>query len=68
MKNKKIIFNIMAVLLIAIFSISITPKSLQNDTFYTIKIGEHIIQNKGIDFKDPFSGHENLKYTYPHWL
>ena len=61
-----IIFNIMAILLIAIFCFSISPVTLQNDTFYTIKIGEHILEN-GIDMKDPFSFHE-LKYTYPHWL
>ena len=60
-------FTIMAVILIAIFCFSISPVTLQNDTFYTIKIGEHILQN-GIDMKDPFSWHENLQYTYPHWL
>ena len=60
-------FTIMAVILIAIFSFAITPITLQNDTYYTIKIGEHIVQ-KGIDMQDPFSWHENLPYTYPHWL
>lgn len=60
-------FTIMAVVLIAIFCFAISPVTLQNDTFYTIKIGEHILQN-GIDMKDPFSWHENLQYTYPHWL
>ena len=60
-------FTIMAVILIAIFCFAISPVTLQNDTFYTIKIGEHILQN-GIDMKDPFSWHENLEYTYPHWL
>lgn len=59
-------FNIMAILLIAIFCFSISPVTLQNDTFYTIKIGEHILQN-GIDMHDPFSYH-NIDYTYPHWL
>ena len=67
-KNKKICFKIMAIVLIAIFCISLTPKTLQNDTFYTIKIGEHITQNGGIDMMDPFSWHEGLEYTYPHWL
>ena len=66
--NKRIIFEILAIVLIAIFCISLTPKTLQNDTFYTIKIGEHIIQEKEIDMIDPFSWHENLEYTYPHWL
>lgn len=60
-------FTIMVVVLIAIFCFAISPVTLQNDTFYTIKIGEHILQN-GIDMKDPFSWHENLQYTYPHWL
>ena len=60
-------FTIMADILIAIFCFAISPVTLQNDTFYTIKIGEHILQN-GIDMKDPFSWHENLQYTYPHWL
>ena len=65
--NKKIVFEIMAIILIAIFCISLSPKTLQNDTNYTIKIGEHIVQNGGIDMQDPFSWHE-LEYTYPHWL
>lgn len=58
-------FNILAIILIAIFCFAISPVSLQNDTFYTIKIGEHIMQN-GIDMHDPFSYHD-LEYTYPHW-
>ena len=65
--NKGIIFTIVAIILVAIFSIALTPVTLQNDTFYTIKIGEHIAQ-EGIDMKDPFSWHEDLAYTYPHWL
>ena len=64
--HKKIFFEIIAIILIAVFSYSIAPKTLQNDTYYTIRIGEHIINN-GIDMKDPFSWHEDLAYTYPHW-
>ena len=60
-------FIILAVVLIILFCFAITPVTLQNDTFYTIKIGEHI-QNFGIDMQDPFSWHEGLSYTYPHWL
>lgn len=66
-ENKKLQFEIVAIILIIIFSIAIVPKSLQNDTFYTIKIGELISEN-GIDKLDHFSWHDNLKYTYPHWL
>lgn len=81
-KTKEIvnkIILIISIVSIAIFSYSITPKSFQNDTFYTIKIGEHIVKNtdkisdllpwgKGLDMQDPFSWHKNLPYTYPHWL
>lgn len=59
-------FTIVAVVLIAVFCVAITPITLQNDTYYTIKIGEHII-NDGIDMQDPFSWHQDLAYTYPHW-
>lgn len=65
-KNTNIKFNILAIVCIIIFSFALAPVSLQNDTFYTIKIGEHIINN-GIDMQDPFSWHEDLPYTYPHW-
>ena len=65
-KRTKMIFNILAIFAIIIFCFAITPKTLQNDTYYTIKIGEHIMEN-GIDMKDPFSWHEDLPYTYPHW-
>lgn len=65
--NFKINFGILAVILIIIFSVAITPITLQNDTYYTIKVGEHIANN-GIDMKEPFAWHENLIYTYPHWL
>lgn len=68
-KRKKfnINFTIVAIILIAIFCVCITPRTLQNDTFYSIKIGE-LIKNNGIDMMDHFSWHENLSYTYPHWL
>ncbi len=59
-------FTIVAIVLLIICAISLTPVTFQNDTYYTIKIGEHIKQN-GIDMQDPFSWHEDLKYTYPHW-
>lgn len=65
--NSRIIFGLLAIILIAIFCIAMTPVTLQNDTFYTIKIGEQITKT-GIDMQDHFSWHENLAYTYPHWL
>lgn len=69
-KNKKtkasIKFTIVAIVLIGIFCIALTPVTFQNDTYYTIKIGEHIAK-QGIDMQDPFSWHQDLAYTYPHW-
>ena len=65
--HSKWFFAIIAVILIAIFCIAMTPVTLQNDTFYTIKIGEQITKT-GIDMQDHFSWHEGLAYTYPHWL
>ena len=65
--HKKIIFGIIAIILIALFAFSITPKQMQNDIFYTVRIGS-LIRENGIDGLDHFSWHENLPYTYPHWL
>ena len=59
-------FNILAILCIIIFAFAVSPIALQNDTFYTIKIGEHILNN-GITPEEPFAWHDGLKYTYPHW-
>ncbi len=66
-KLVKLSFNIIAIFCITIFCIAIVPRTFQNDTFYTIKIGQLIRQN-GIDYQDHFSWHENLPYMYPHWL
>lgn len=66
-KSININFTILAVILIGIFCVCLTPVTFQNDTYYTIKIGEYI-KNYGIDMMDHFSWHENLSYTYPHWL
>ena len=67
-KKSKFIFIILAIICIAMFCFAITPKELQNDTFYTVKIGEYIYEN-GISnlTEDVYSWHD-LPYTYPHWL
>ena len=64
-KKTNIKFSIIAIISIIVFAFAISPKTLQNDTFYTIKIGEYVMEN-GITFQDPFSWH-NLSYTFPHW-
>lgn len=53
-------------IIIILLCTAFTVKTFQNDTFYTIKVGESILEH-GIDMKDHFSWHK-LDYTYPHWL
>ena len=65
-KNRKK-FVLFFLILVGMFSIGLVKKTFQNDTFYTIEIGELIINN-GIDMMDHFSYHSDLAYTYPHWL
>lgn len=64
--------NIFKIRTFTIFSIivlcfGVTTKTLQNDTFYIIKLGEDILKN-GIDLLDHYSWINNLSYSYPHWL
>lgn len=66
-KSLKIAFNILAIFCLTLFCISIVPKGLQNDTFYTIKLGQQL-RETGVDYVDHYSWHENLPYMYPHWL
>lgn len=67
-KLEKYKFHVIIAIMLIIYGISIAPKELQNDTFYTIKVGEYITQNGIGNLKeDPFSWHE-LPYTFPHWL
>lgn len=64
-KNKY--FDIVAIISIILLCFAFTAQRIPNDTFYTLKIGELILE-KGIDMKDHFSWINNLPYTYPHWL
>ena len=67
-KKASIIFHIIAIICISLFCAAISPKTLQNDTFYTVTIGEYIYNNGVSDLTtDMYSWHE-LPYTYPHWL
>ena len=67
-KKSNLIFHIIAILCISMYCIAIAPKVLQNDTFYTLKIGEYIYNNGVSNLtEDLYSWHE-LPYTYPHWL
>lgn len=54
---------------ILIESFLILKKEFQNDTFYSIKIGEYLTQNGLNSLKmDVFSWHDGLEYCNPHWL
>ena len=68
MKKKSMVLTTIILLGLIAFSFALSPKTLQNDTFYTIKIGEYIKDN-GIEnlTTDPFSWHQSLPYTFPHW-
>ncbi len=60
-------FDWLTIFLISFACICLTTKTLQNDTFYLIKIGEYISKN-GLDFKDHYTWVANLSYEYPHFL
>ena len=65
-KKTKLKFNVLAIVCIIIFCVSLSPVTLQNDTYYTIKIGADVIKN-GVSHTDQFSWHEaDLSYTPPH--
>ncbi len=66
-KKEKRMFSIMAFIILIALGAVLIPRLLQNDTFYTIKIGNYILKN-GIDMKDHWSLIANLPYCYPHWL
>ena len=63
--DKKEIF--IFIVLIIIFSMSIAPKTFQNDTFFTIAVGEKILE-QGIYTDETFTWHEGLKYENVRWL
>lgn len=66
--NRGIIFDIIASVCIIMYCCAMAPKILQNDTFYTVTVGEYIYNNGISDLtKDLYSWH-NIPYTYPHWL
>ena len=64
-KNKKEIL-ILSILII-MFSIMITPKTLQNDTFFAIAGGKRVIEY-GLEEVDRLTWHENLKFTNDRYI
>ena len=61
----RIIFSILMLFLVIC---AISPSySIQNDTFYVIKIGEHFLDH-GIDLVDHWAWSAQIEITYPHFL
>ncbi len=67
MKKKDIIIHVIQVLLIICFMVSITPKEFQNDTFFTIAIGNRVLEY-GVETEEHLVWHEGLEYTNSRWL
>ena len=65
MKNKKI-YIVFCILLVIIILLTVT-KEMQNDTFFTIATGKHILQD-GYDNVDHLTWHENLGFYKLRWL
>ena len=68
MKNKKEkIKDLVLIFLIILFTISIIPKEMQNDTFFLISLGQRVIKY-GVEKEEHLVWHENLKYTNSYWF
>ena len=65
LKSKKMIF--FGVLLIILLSMSIVRKTFQNDTYFTITVGNKIL-SQGIYTDETFTFHQGLKYENVRWL
>ena len=65
-ENKKNLswIYILILVLVSILSVRI---EFQNDTFFSIAVGRQITQT-GIDMVEHLTWHNNLMYTYSHWL
>ena len=64
MKNKKL-YIVFSMLLIVIILMTVT-KEMQNDTFFSIATGEHILK-EGYDNVDHLTWHENLGFYKLRW-
>ena len=63
-KNTKFIYCGLAIISLILIILACIKVRFENDTFYSIKIGEDILKY-GIDFKDHYSWINNLSYTPP---
>lgn len=63
-KNKKLFWALLISILLITFPL--VGKTFQNDTFFTIPTGNYILEN-GINDVEPFTWHDNLKFTKLRW-
>ncbi len=63
--NKKI--NIVFTFFIILICICMLRITFQNDTFFSIAVGRQI-EDTGVDMVEHLTWHDNLSYTYSHWL
>jgi len=68
-KSNNFVFlnNIVIILLVLFIGICVANKYFQNDTFFTIALGEETLQN-GVHNKEVLTYHENFKYYNIRWL
>lgn len=66
-ENKKAVYMSIALILLAIYIFGICPVAMQNDVFWSIEVGEKLL-NEEIFKIDTFSIHEGLQYVAHHFL
>ena len=64
---KENILEIILLVLISLFSISIIDKSVTNDTFTAILNGNYIINTGNVDEKEVFTFNDSLKFIKLRW-
>ena len=67
MNKKDILIHIVQILILIIFMCSIVNKEFQNDTYFTIAIGEQVLEH-GIEKEEKLVWHKGLEYTNSRWL
>ena len=67
LEHNKAIYLSVGLALIAIYIFSVCPVAMQNDVFWSIEVGEKLL-NEGVFKIDDFSIHQGLEYVAHHFL
>ena len=65
--NEKNLLRLVFGILFLFLAFCVTNPTLQNDTYYIIKLGQNILNN-GVVLSDPWAWSTQLINTYPHFL